>query len=421
MKTQVSIKREHPGDPGWGDPPYTSGILLSWDDQILTIFNGTLSRGVSKNGKKWNRWNNRSATFVSRKTGYLRVFQKSKVHAGYGQRSRSVVRDITASPLLAHQFIGPHGGFGGKNADQVEQWELALMNAFVTLGIPYNPNRPERGIWDAAYPLTKEANWAPMQGLSPGIRSDNLRGLIEGTLGKRNYRKDVARSLASAPSLDGLWLARELRNTVPIDWLVPVLARPFNRANDNWWDWTAVRGSLSANLARLPFEQRRGLTQDLTAAWIPDIIDTIRQLQQIPDAAEIPRVRTWRELHDEIAPVHRTYAQYQKNREIEPIKVAKKLDQLQIDNLTLKHAKDTDELLNWGREMSHCIGGYGSAAVAGRSALFGLYEGEQLVANLEIDPRGDVRQFYGRFNATPPDKIVVPVRKAIEQKVKAKA
>lgn len=69
--------------------------------------------------------------------------------------------------------------------------------------------------------------------------------------------------------------------------------------------------------------------------------------------------------------------------------------------VSIRLAVDTYELVQWGNELSHCIGTYGRSAVDGRSVLFGVFVGEELTYTIEANQKFHIRQFYGKRNSRP--------------------
>jgi hypothetical protein len=60
------------------------------------------------------------------------------------------------------------------------------------------------------------------------------------------------------------------------------------------------------------------------------------------------------------------------------------------------------ELANWGLRLRNCVGGYGSAVVAGRSRLLGIERDGDLKYCLDLTASGAVRQFLGECNRPVP-------------------
>lgn len=394
-------------DDDWGPYP-DRGVLVSASDDCIAVLEGTLKTGLSKNGKKWSKWNNTSKTFYSVRGGSMRVYRKVQqgaVMRGNRRVRPWIMRDVTATvhrkPLDLNeegvQFFFQHfDRLTGKQSDSVQHFSDRISHNI--------------------FPLTRENLWwQPVQGITPALRQESLRAMIEVALGKSRYRKDVARSLADSRNLTGLQVATAVKSLVPTDWLVPAL-NIRNITDIGPFEMRSLKGMFS----RLTPNQRRLLLADIPNAELYDFWDSLRGFHNIPDGAELPRDTNWRDLHNTINPIARRFAGQRENVVIEQTGPSAKIDGLRIGDMVIQSAKETHELVDWGARMNHCIGSYGREAASGSSHLFALWNGENLVANLELTPAGDVRQFYGRFNATPPKEIVDPVRAAIAKKMKEK-
>lgn len=394
------------GDSEWGDLPRTLGTLISAGDSCVAVIEGELKHGVSGSGKNWQRWSNTSKTFFSTRTGVLRVYQKSRRGAERLVNGRVTYRtdfrDVTASGRIPRAHMTPGAtGFFWESLDSI-------------LPTPSDPTlRFLERVEAAAFPLLAEAGWRPLQGIGAPLRATNLAQMAGLALGKSRVRKDVLRTLGGSRTLAGLQFAMSVKSLAPVDWLVPALAASPNLVMSPY-DMRSARGSF----ARLRENQRRLLLIDL--ANLPNAYvmrDILMGFNDIPNGVEIPRATTWRELHNEIFPLaarHRSSS----SGPIPQEGPSAKLDGLTVGDLVLSSAKDTQELGEWGAQMSHCIGGYGNEALKGRSHLFALHRGRNLLANLEVSPDGRVRQFYGRFNAVPPETITAPVLTAIATRMK---
>lgn len=393
------------------DQPSKAGWVYSSDSQVFTAMAGILRQGTSKNGKHWERWDNSYATFYSMKSGRLRIYQSVR------EKGTRFFTDITASPH------GPR--FPERRVDGV-----AAMNAYrrelmaITGRQIRQPVVSGSEVWidvqRVALPaLNLNPNWRPIQGIPRALQQTSGPDMVRAALGTSRYRKDLVKALGSAQSLEGLMFATALRAIAPVDWLVPLVAWAAEGRRRDAWNANRYRDARPVRdlLARLPERQRRLLIADLpNAEWIGDTLQMSQRLQ--PN--EMPRVYTWRELHDAITPLNRRAMKRMQNGPIPQEGPTKKLDGLKVGDMELRSAKDTHELVAWGDEMHHCIGSYGYQAVAGTSHLLALYSDQKLVANLELDRTGRVRQFYGMFNATPPETIRKPVEAAIMREMSRK-
>lgn len=395
----------------WGHEPARGTVVIA-SDNCVTVMNGRLQTGVSKNGKAWQRWENNERFFYSTKTGYLRVFHKTRKNMGRdigagANRYQFLIRDITASDYMPYPVQN-----GNIKQTRLEEFLMSSLEVNIA-GFQRLSNFAD-SIHYAAFPILREAGWRPVQGIGAALRQPDLRSMVEIALGKSRYRKDIARSLAGAVNLSGLQFAMAVKSFVPADWLVPALA---GAANVHLLPVEIKE--LRAVFSRIRPAQQRALLADFPNIHNPYILrDTLMGLRNFPDVAAIPRDTTWAALHDTVAPQARIYAAQEANGPIPQEGPTLVLDGLQIDDLVLESAKETRDLAVWGERMSHCIGSYGREAISGRSHLFALKRGSDLIANLEVTPTGQVRQFYGRFNKVPAETITVPVRKAIEKKLK---
>lgn len=395
-------------EDGWGAGG-NFGTLITVDSDCITVNEGVQKTGLSKSGKQWGRWENH-ATFFSMRSGRLKIYSASKIK-GRGR----IFRDQTAGYFSLPQS---HKWSPYKSAVAETFWPefAAMMNRN---GVAVDEGELDfKGVQRLAYPvLSLKDEWRAVQGISAGLRSSDIRGLVEGSLGKSRYRKDVAKAVVNSTSLNGLAVASSLKTVVPVDWLIPVIA---SFRHEIMWN----RDEFRALMTRLPDHQKRLLLADMgntqpngvRTMWITD---SLRSIHQMPPG-DLPRATTWREFHDILVPRARALGSYRENQEIPQKGVSKKLDGLTTAGLELRSAKDTHELVRWGEEMSHCIGSYGGDAVRGASHLFGLFEGEKMIANLEVAPGGRVRQFYGRFNERPSEKITKPVVDAIARRMRKK-
>jgi hypothetical protein len=89
---------------------------------------------------------------------------------------------------------------------------------------------------------------------------------------------------------------------------------------------------------------------------------------------------------------------------IQPTPTLRRLDGLQLDDLTLVLPHTAGDLVRWGRLLSNCLGDFGPAAVAGRSVLIGVLRDQRLTYVVELTASGAVRQFCGRANRAPRDR-----------------
>jgi hypothetical protein len=75
--------------------------------------------------------------------------------------------------------------------------------------------------------------------------------------------------------------------------------------------------------------------------------------------------------------------------------------------------RTADELVEWGRVLDNCLGGYRHAVADGRTQVLGLTETGRLRYAVEVTRGGVVRQFEGVGNRQAPESIVRPVLAAL--------
>lgn len=78
-----------------------------------------------------------------------------------------------------------------------------------------------------------------------------------------------------------------------------------------------------------------------------------------------------------------------------------------LEKFQVKVAEDQHQLLDWGNQLSHCIGtaSYGRDAKAGRCILLGFFDGNEIVYTAEISTKGEIRQFRGKCNKEGPANL----------------
>lgn len=76
---------------------------------------------------------------------------------------------------------------------------------------------------------------------------------------------------------------------------------------------------------------------------------------------------------------------------------------------------DTWDLLAWGTDMGNCISGYGRRAAAGDTLLYAVYDSDgKMVANMELDKKGNIKQLLGKGNGGVKAEIQDTVYDAIQ-------
>lgn len=383
---------------GWGNHPRVvdtgTWTHIFLDNDRIAIAYADQVRGLTKNGKSFSRITNRGRVVFTWQKGPLRVFS-----TGVANRKRQV-RDVTA---------GFSGAWMGDRVRRDRNLTPHLLDRYSGGDFEFPswsderiPARAERNqrIWQRiAYPVLREApHWDAVAGMSQALRQHNVQDFTRVAFGNTRYRKDLVKAIASAPNLNGVWLAHELKTTFPIDWLIPVAAiglpqlEGFKRIKE-FMRW-------------LPEYAGKKLVAEWTARdsrfffprWEEDTLKSWAAILKEKPNYELGayRVTNWRDLHDHLARELTKIGR--EDREITPTKLAKKLDGKSADGIRLVHPKSTHELIDWGRDMHNCIGGYDREALSGRSVLFAVMRGDEMIGNMELTPKGSIRQLVGDYN-----------------------
>ncbi len=92
----------------------------------------------------------------------------------------------------------------------------------------------------------------------------------------------------------------------------------------------------------------------------------------------------------------------------------KKLDNVQVGDMTIVIPKSNHELLDWGNAMSNCIGGYWYNVQSGDTNVFGIVKNGDLTYNVEVY-RGAIRQFVGKRNQPAPPEDYGLIEKLLKK------
>jgi hypothetical protein len=262
----------------------------------------------------------------------------------------------------------------------------------------------------------------PTLGLATAMRQINHHDFVAAAFGRKYVRKDLVRATGTA-SMRIVSVAVALRRTVPIDWIVEMINVDNNsQAPENgWYDQDVAPRDVVGLLNLLPLHARRRLMLEPGFLRMRNVRDAANDLRRFTtrhgtDLAwitpEVTGARTWRALHDALAIRERRVVQA--SEPIEQDLTYEAVDGLMVGpNLTVVSAKSTGDLFKWGGLMSNCINGYRKDALRHTAYLYGLFDGQKLIANIEIAPSGVVRQLLGRFNEDLPDDIDAEVRAAL--------
>lgn len=244
----------------------------------------------------------------------------------------------------------------------------------------------------------------PPRGFLSATQAATMNDLIARIFGRRHVRKDMVKAVAQA-SPPVILLAAHFRGLVVTDHLVAFLRDnaelepPTIALLQKLGDLRPQLRSLDS--ASLPRLLRQGSLTDRD-------VRMMRDLGRVRDYAG-SRVRTWEEMHDLIGLMIK---RQERTLPIPFVPLAETLHGETVGDLTIVCPSTAGQLYDWSNQMGNCIASYVSVAAVGHTVLGGLYRGEQLVANFEIDPASkQLRQLLGKRN----EPLAGPVRQACEE------
>lgn len=386
---------------GWGNHPKVvdtgTWTHIFLDSDRIAIAYADQVRGLTKNGKSFSRITNRGRVVFTWQKGPLRVFS-----TGIANRKRQV-RDITAglpqgvmnNRVTMDRNLTPH------LLERYSGGDFEFPIRPVKFGSAVTSSNQH--LWQRiAYPVLREApHWDAVTGMSQALRQNNVQDFTRVAFGNTRYRKDLVKAIAGAPNLNGVWLAHELKTTFPIDWLIPVVRADIPTSGAEIRKIKSFMRWLPEYAGKRLLHEWGNDDRPRMGGWGYLEEDTLKSWAAI--LKEKPnynlgayRVTNWRDLHDHLARELTKIGR--EDREITPTKLAKKLDGKSADGIRLVHPKTTHELIDWGRDMHNCIGGYDREAMSGRSVLFAVMRGDEMIGNMELTPKGSIRQLVGDYN-----------------------
>lgn len=339
----------------------------------VALANSSLYTGVNKHsGKRYFRWETTmSLGFYTTSRETVVPFQVSKD----GRRFSPVLRG--GSPFLLLED-------DNRRTDIERTFGQAVQDTF---GI--------KSIADV-YPIADlyDCKWRDIpMGMHKHFRTGSMRDFAASVFGRQNVRRDLVKAMASTrPGI--VALASQFKGLVPIDWIIGYL----RGMEDVSGYFLADRPGLKHVLHTLDPRSYRHLLKDAGEDTARLALDIARYRRNINEAYY---VRSWSELHNRLWDP--PYVSYEtKNEKIKLLPLATKLDGLVVDDLVFVAAKETDDLVGWGKEMRNCISGYAREATSGIGIYAAVERDNKVIANLEI--RNDrLCQLLGKFNRTLPD------------------
>lgn len=251
--------------------------------------------------------------------------------------------------------------------------------------------------------------WHPQDLAIPGLpnigflsatQAATMPDFVAAIFGRRHVRKDMVKAVALA-SPHVIMFAADFRGLVTTDHIVTFL-----RDNADLDPMTIrLLSSLPASLrVQLRTLDPRSLVRLLRQGRLTQTdLREIRDLQRIEDYNG-SYVRSWHEMHELTSLMA---SRQERTQAISPTPLSKRLDGAEFEGLRIACPQSFGDLHDWSSQMSNCIGGYTRQAARGLTVLGGIYDGEKLVANFQVDPaRRELQQLLGKHNRRLPADIV---------------
>lgn len=413
--------------------------------------------GVSKNGIPWTKWEVWGQLIMStralNKAGVkkLNVYGKYRMKEG-GPGTWFPFRNITSQPEMIRKIVAdPYMVHVNREIERLMTENIGIPEinvddyATATKGTHPDLDRLEREEFNRlkmpvhlypthmAYPVTrtmsKDLEKLP-SGMTGHFRHDNMMDAVRSMYGKKLYRKDLVKAVSEAPLMQASF-ALHFKGIVPIDWIINLLnERP--GAFPNSLPLEQMKTMKSLFRAFTPAQQKRffnGLTRvnpkESATQWeVMDVLRMFKNLNENYNANYAPgqlTARSWRELHNDLS--RDLSRRGVRDQPIEKVKLAEKIDQVELpEGYSLVLPRSTHELIDWGREMEHCIGSYTQEAVQGHSVFLGIVKDKTMIGNAQISVKQNrLVQIFGKRNRYL-DKEILEVfsRGLIENDVLAK-
>jgi hypothetical protein len=377
-----------------GEPGATYTTLGRTDDTVYAADTVMLGDTTST-GKTWRRPRLQTLDVFSwRRGGRMRLYRKSRIERRNPEAdgSRYHFHDSTNFFLLTSNV----------NNDRLEKLLLEHTGA-----------KDVRALIRKEYPLI--ADLPPAPGITPYLALPSVQEFTRGFYGPSRYRKDLVRGVGSrgwitAGGARYLLFTKAIAPMIPVDWIARDLVdmpeptfSDFIATGDQARDYRETRRLLrlaSPKQVRALWKDRATVTQG--SSWIEG--DTYRSLEEIHRYAPDYRLDAlvfdgWKSLHDVLAADQRRIKTVNQEINHDPkwLALAGEYEEYRIEV-----PKDTHTLIEWGGQMANCIGGYTTSAVSNRAFLYAVYKGDKMICNMEMTPKGELRQMVGKHNTTLP-------------------
>jgi hypothetical protein len=424
------------------------------NERTVSVRQITRKTGVNKHsGATWVRWKKGLGFVLSLKKEknnkpYLRIykiavmpgrrqiiFDASKYHdleLNWGTNSRAAIQQA------AFQGFHSENTFVRFQPDVVAaafaMWKI--MQKYQDL----NPDEDLSHVPDVsllqymAYPGFKFFPNAKMDSLKAALKwgtkpwlnePENIQKFIRQTYGKEAVRKDMIKAVAGCTSVNAISICQQFSKLVPTDWLILLLKDPSKYLFTDQEMLERVRPEEMEQFHRLlklmtPVQRKRFILMEKTASMRVNQQSLLMDenciiLKTIPDdilAEKFQHV----DLHD-LKTVHDSLAIISRDIRYRPVEIPQEgltaeLDEktFTVDDITyvIRSPKINHELGEWGQEMGNCIGSYVSMVLDGHTHVFAVNQVDdgKMVANMEVDTFGGIRQLYGPYNRSMPTQMM---------------
>lgn len=130
--------------------------------------------------------------------------------------------------------------------------------------------------------------------------------------------------------------------------------------------------------------------------------DTYSQWNAHKDQIVFPeRFKDLKELHDDISRQYRRIKDPDFEIPMTKTVLESGIDGLIHEGMQIVVPKNRYTLMEWGETMRNCIASYAKNASRKECLILGIYKEGILIYNIEVNRRGEVRQFFGKGNSSP--------------------
>ena len=269
--------------------------------------------------------------------------------------------------------------------------------------------------------LTDNRIWYPSSFLI--ARQETPADVALALYGRKNYRKDLVKAIASNKTHSGTFVITSLlRGVIPIDWAVAtinsgqdVACHPVYRHDLSFYKSVPMRdlrplvNLIDPRILRNGFrngiddpEKQRGFNSELADTLrAMSIYKRAGTLQEALAEEDVLNARNIHEYHDAVTGARRYMRQSRvasENVTFKHPKVSLAIHKA-FDNSRFTHRlpKDSDEMQQWGQYMRNCVGSYSADVHRKRSVIGAVYLDDKMVANYEIRD-GRLSQLLGKYN-----------------------